>query len=337
MRAQEFLQEQDANSEPQWMATVGETMIWQVPASLYEKVFNLHKDGTFGTPKPVPSSNSKILLLCEDNHHPSDLDWRWPNYYRFLASHDQQLTNLLGSYTVNVSVLKKLAALTGAKNAPKILTRGGKEHVLFQGKISPTKQLVTLYDLPPLSDGSPVSSIPKNLLWTVGESLWPNDEDFTWDTKWTIKNSIAGEIRLYSQSGQIIAAYYPPNKAAQAIKNIKELAQRESLTLAIDLPEPEVAKEKRTKPGSNMHKMLAYIADHPGATRSDWFVGHLGNSAQGMQGWTSDKATDGVAASMGWIKNTGTSAKYSLSITPMGKLVLAGLNKGLSIKHTKQI
>jgi hypothetical protein len=66
-------------------------------------------------------------------------------------------------------------------------------------------------------------------------------------------------------------------------------------------------------------------------------VKHLGRDPQGMQGWTSDTAQDGVAAAMGWLKNEATGGKYSLHITPIGKLVLARLNSGHPVQHTKQV
>jgi hypothetical protein len=360
MRAKEILSEaaapiQTAPDGSKLIFTSGNSWLWQVPASTYDVAYNKYKSDKWNPALPVPA-NAGIIYYVSDQ-----IKERWDSstksivkvaltpdqgiaenfdlYYRFVTVVGDELVNLAGRYKMLPAMLKKLAKLTGATHAPTISSDDVKHHVLHVGQVTHKKIKKQEYELAPLSDGSKVYKVPKDLLWTVGMQLYV-DNIKDWDTRWEIDSPIAGTYAFVSKGGHIVRLHYPQNKAHAALKEIRELVAREHLTLGVDLPDAPaqaVGKPKVVKPGSVMHKMLAYIAEHPGANRSDWFVKHLGRDPQGMQGWTSDTAHDGVAASMGWIRNEATGGKYSLSITPVGKLVLARLNSGQPVKHTKQV
>ena len=356
MRAKEFLTEQTAPDGSKLIAKLGNMWIWQVPESLYAPVYEKTKADTFRPARPMPPGAGAVYYVSDQAKQRFDKTknaYVWNDltpdqaineydfYYRFLTSVGDELINLAGRKELSAGILKKLVKLTGAQHAPTIPSDEIKHHVLHGGAVTHTKLKRQEYALTPLSNGSQVYKVPKNLLWTVGIQIRPDDpREKDWDARWTIDSPIAGTYAFVSKGDHIVRLHYPQNKAHAAIKEIRELVKREGLTLGVDLPDapaPAVGKAKVVKPASVMHKMLAYIAEHPGANRSDWFVKHLGRDAQGMQGWTSDTAHDGVAASMGWIRNEATGGKYSLSITPVGKLVLARLNAGHPVSHTKQV
>lgn len=332
---------------------MGRLWLWQVPKSTYLPVYEKDKAEKFNPALPVPPGDPTIYYVSEQTTYAFSDDDRLvdtsftPNLavkknshnYRFFTVEGDELISLAGTMYITPGILKKLAKLTGATHAPSVYAGDVKHHVLHKGEVIHTGLKMKDYALAPLSNGSQVYKIPKNLLWTIG-ILFHRESNEEWDTRWDIHSGIAGTYTIVSKGDHVVRAYYPENKAHTAIKEIKELAQREGLTLGVDLPDVPatvVGKPRMVKPASNMHKMLTYIAGHPGANRSDWYVKHLGNQAQGMVGWTDDKAHDGVAAAMGWIKNEGTGGSYSLSITPIGKLILARLNGGHTVAHTKQV
>lgn len=352
MRAQEFLQEQTLGDGSKLIATVTDFWLWQVTPSVYAPVYEKDKADVHTPAKPLPPGVTKIYYVSKQTRSqytsathssttieltPDQAVSQYPAYYKFLAVQGDELISLAGREDFPPSIIKKVAKLSGAQNAPSLDPRDIRNHVLYQGQVVAVNKNYAAHVQAPLADGSAVSKFPKSLFWTLGRPVWHNDKP--WNTEWVISNGNLGEVKLLTQDSHIVRAVYHKEKAAAAIKCIRELMARESLTLGVDLPEPApaVASGKKAQPGSNMHKMLAYVAEHPGCNRSDWYVRHLGNKGAGMPGWTSPTSPDGVAASMGWIKNEGGVSGYSLSITPIGKLVLAGLNKGLAIKHTKQI
>ena len=360
MRATEFLTEaakttQTASDGSKLIGTLGNMWLWQVPEHTYDAVYQKNKADRWDPAHPVPPGAGVIYYVSDKEQQILDKNqnaYVWAEvpptqavnqsslYYRFLTSVGDDLINLAGKTRISPGILKKLAKLTGAQHAPAISPDDVKHHILHGGQVTHKKLKQQDYALTPLSNGSPVFKVPKNLLWTVGIRTHHEDDPhyMDYDTRWQIDSAIAGTYAFVSKDNHIIRMHYPQNKAHAAIKEIRELVTREGLTLGVDLPDaPAVGIAKVVKPASNMHKMLAYIAEHPGATRSDWYVKHLGNKAQGMVGWTDDKAQDGAAASMGWIKNEGTGGAYSLSITPIGKLVLARLNGGRPVPHTKQV
>ena len=355
MRATEFLTEHTASDGSKLIAKMGSLWLWQVPERTYLPVYERDKAEKFNPALPVPPGapiiyyvSDQVTYMSVDNggyaKTPLTPDLAVKNYahnYRFFTVEGDELISLAGTKEISPGILKKLVKLTGAQHAPTLSPDDVKHHVLHGGAVTHKKLKQQEYALSPLSNGSPVSKVPKNLLWTVGIRIRVDDpREQDWDTRWDIDSPIAGTYAFVSKDNRIVRLHYPQNKAHAAIKELRELVAREGLTLGVDLPDapaPAVGKAKVVKPASNMHKMLAYIAEHPGATRSDWYVKHLGNSAQGMVGWTDDKAQDGGAASMGWIRNEATGGKYSLHITPVGKLVLARLNGGHPVTHTKQV
>lgn len=359
MRATEFLTEaakatQTAPDGSKLIVALGNMWLWQVPSTTYDAVYQKNKSDKWNPAQPVPPGAGAIYYVSDQFKHdydrnqltyvrvdltPDQAEKRVDNYYRFLTASGDELISLAGRKDLSPGMLKKLAKITGALHAPGIWSDEVKHHVLHQGVVTHKKNKQQEYALAPLSNGSAVYKVPKNLLWTIGIRIH-DDSNKDWDTRWQIDSPIAGPYAFVSKGDHIIKLNYPQNKAHAALKEIRELVKREGLTLGVEMPDapaPAEGKPKVVKPGSVMHKMLSYVADHPGATRSDWFVKHLGRDPQGMQGWTSDTAHDGVAASMGWIKNEGTSSKYSLSITHVGKLVLARLNAGHPVQHTKQV
>jgi hypothetical protein len=360
MRATEFLTEakasiQTAPDGSKLITQSGDMWLWQVPATTYDAVYQKKQAEKYHPAKPVPAGAGAIYYVSQQvgygyNDQNKFGEMELPPYkavnteyynYRFVTKVGDELVNLSGSKSITPGILKRLVKLTGASHAPSIPSDEVKHHVLHGGEVTHKKIKQQEYALAPLSDSSMVYKVPKNLLWTVGIRIRPDDpRNEDWDTRWEIDSPIAGSYAFVSKGDHITRLHYPQNKAHAALKEIRELVQREGLTLGVDLPDAPPAPEgkpKVVKPGGVMHKMLAYIAEHPGANRSDWFVKHLGRDPQGMQGWTSDTAYDGVAASMGWIKNEGSGNKYSLHITPVGKLVLARLNAGYAVPHTKQV
>lgn len=356
MRAKEFLTEQTAPDGSKLIAKLGNMWIWQVPESLYAPVYEISKADVFRPARPLPPGAGVIYYVSDQAKQRFDKTknaYVWMDltpdqavneysfYYRFLTSVGDELVSLAGRKEVSPAILKKLVKLTGAQHAPTIRSDEAKHHVLHGGTVTHKKLKQQEYALAPLSNGSQVYKVPKKLLWTVGIQIRPDDpREKDWDARWSIDSPIVGTYSFVSKGDHIVRLHYPQNKAHAAIKEIRELVQREHLTLGVDLPDappPPEGKPKVVKPASNMHKMLAYIAEHPGANRSDWYVKHLGNKPIGLVGWTDDKAQDGVAAAMGWIRNEATGGKYSLHITPVGKLVLARLNGGHPVSHTKQV
>lgn len=86
----------------------------------------------------------------------------------------------------------------------------------------------------------------------------------------------------------------------------------------------------KIKPNSNMHKMLKYVEQHPGTNRSDWFVWHISNDPQGMQGY--DGSLDGVAEQLGLLVLVGGKPfMYSLTITDRGRQVVSDLDAGKQV------
>jgi hypothetical protein len=359
MRATEFLTEaanttQTAPDGSKLIATAGSMWLWQVAASTYDAVYQKHKADKWNPALPVPPQAGAIYYVSD--HTKQDYDKtqntyvmrsltpgqavnEYDFYYRFLTRVGDELINLAGRKSFSPGLLKKLVKITGAQHAPTIHSDDVKHHVLHGGEVTHTKIKYQEYELAPLSDGSKVYKVPKNLLWTVGIKVHGQSNQ-DWDTRWQIESPIAGSYAFVSKGNHLTRLNYPQNKAHAALKEIRELVAREHLTLGVTLPDappPTAGKPRMVKPASNMHKMLAYVAEHPGANRSDWFVKHLGNKPAGMKGWTDDKALDGVAAAMGWIRNEGTGGSYSLHITPVGKLILARLNGGHSVPHTKQV
>lgn len=361
MRAKEFLSEAAETATTlsdgsKLISTMGKLWLWQVPEHTYDAVYQKNKADKWSPARAVPAGAGTIYYVSEQFKHDFDKVTSayvrvsltpdravnyYDSYYKFFTSVGDELIVLAGRQEISPGILKKLVKLTGAQHAPTLDPEDAKKHVLHGGTVVHTKIKKQEYARAPLSDGSQVHKVPKNLLWTVGIRIRPDDDrNKDWDTRWDIDSPIAGTYAFVSKGDHIVRLHYPQNKAHAALKEIRELVAREGLTLGVDLPDapaPTVGKAKVVKPASVMHKMLAYIAEHPGANRSDWFVKHLGRDAQGMQGWTSDTAQDGVAASMGWIRNEATGGKYSLHITPVGKLVLARLNGGHPVSHTKQV
>jgi hypothetical protein len=358
MRATEFLTEAAKTAQTAQTASDGSKLIWksgsvwlwEVPKSTYLSVYDKDKADLFTPALAVPAGVTKIyyvsMIEIDRYDHaanktisvaltPDQAVNQHPSYYRFLTTQGDQLITLAGRDRFSPTILKKLAQITGAQHAPDLDARDFKDHVLYQGQVTPTKAMWSSYVQPPLTDGSQVWQIPKSLFWTLARPKWTNSKP--WNTEWLINNSLVGNIQLLAQDDHIVKANYPQTKATKANQLIHELVNRENLTLGVDLPEPVVQKPKTVKSHSVMHQMLEYVAANPGGSRSDWFIKHMGYHPSGMPGWTDSKAHDGVAASMGWIRNEGTGSKFSLHITPVGKVVLARLNAGHPVKLSRQI
>ena len=87
-------------------------------------------------------------------------------------------------------------------------------------------------------------------------------------------------------------------------------------------------RSTKIKPGSNFHRMLAYIAANPGSPRSGWVTG-LGNDPTQMRAF--DSSPDGMAQRLDLIthRDPGTAqGRYQMRITPRGQEVLDRLNAG---------
>lgn len=347
MRAKEILQEQKLDDGSELVATVGPMWIWRMPVATYLKVHDVAKNEKY-KPSLLPPAGSDAVWYVSDQKDyrqrpllPNDFDsqnWKYSHQYLFVAAHNNQLVPLAGRKWITPAVLRKLAAETGTTDAPTLRADHVDNHVLYQGKVQKIRNVAKQYAQPGLSDGSTVMAVPRSLLWTLGHPEYEDEETRKWDSKWRISHPTAGSVWLLVDQDQLIQiGHIPSNKIFHLVRSIRELANRQGWKLAVTLPEPPAPKKKMVKPGSVMHKMLAYLAEHPGANRSDWFVKHLGYSPQGMQGWTSEKAHDGVAASMGWIENKGTGLNYSLHLTMLGNLMLGRLNAGMPAPYTDPV
>jgi hypothetical protein len=322
------------------IAAASKTELWEVTPDYY-KSFSAKPTEWAGWEKgqALPPGTTKVWFvaassseyLIPDDTLKRDPDWDWS----FFAKQGNNLIRLLGQADPPVSILKRLAAESGALNTPNLpRNRGTPKTVLYNGVVRKTKDVVNDFELPPLGDME-VWKIPRNLQWAVGKDFeYDYEKEFNWDTRYLVVTPVAGAIQIYTLQDRIVRLLYDSSRPATAGPTVQALAARERLTINVTLPEPTVGKKRNSQPNSNMHLMLRYVSENPGSTRSDWYVKHLGLSAQGMPGWTSDKSPDGVAASMGWIENKGTAGKYSLHITPTGKLVLARLNAGKSMPYT---
>ena len=345
MKAAEFLLEQKLDDGSKLLAIVGDYWIWQVPVASYMKAYAVRKNETYDPAVLPPSGSDVVWYVSEQQDYqkrpllPSGMDdqhWKsYSTFYLFLGKDGSTLVPLSGGRWIKPAVLRKLAALTGTTQAPGLEADRAENHVLYQGKVQKIRDVAKQYTHSSLSDGSVVSAIPRNLLWTVGNS-W--ELPGKWDTMWRINHPTAGGVWMKVDSNKLTeVGHMPPNKIFHLVRSIRELANREGWKIDVSLPEPPETKKKVVKPGGVMHKMLAYLAENPGANRSDWFVKHLGNSPQGMPGWTDSKAHDGIAASMGWIENQGTGTGYSLHITMLGNLMLGRLNAGMPAPYTDPV
>jgi hypothetical protein len=349
MRFFDLLTEQTSNDETKLIAKIGQQWIWTISKDTYNQIRNRWKEFAWKKFEDVPPDASSLWLVSDQTQKaygfsdvsitPENLDeqiyhWKWIIF----AKQGLDLIHLAGLLNMSKSLLTKLAKISGAENAPGLDLEQTQRHVLYRGQVKHAKEVMQNYALELLKDGSQVYKIPKHSLWTIGIRYRDSEESPNWNTLYRIKHPLAGTIDLWVQDNRVVLWSFPSSKLAQSVRAIQELTARDSLMLTKPLPVPDSTETtKNVKPGSVMHKMLAYIADHPGASRSDWFVKHLGRSPVGMVGWTDPKAHDGIAAGMGWIKNKGSGSKYSLHITNIGRLVLARLNKGVAAPYTKEI
>jgi hypothetical protein len=348
MQAREFLQERTLENGSKLLATYGSTWVWSVPTQLYINFYNKNKNSKYNTPRPLPAANSPVwwvgsLNTWSKGHREENLpsEDSSSDYTMAFYSVDsnKHLIHLAGTLALSAMVLRKLAKESGAIHSPGIDPNYLENVVLYQGKVQKTKDMSKAYDKGSLPDGSATRAVPRDLYWTVGGFEYPDTNRPDWDTIWTINQPVAGTIHVFVKNNKIVSVgYIASSKVAQTVKAIQQLANREGLELAVKLPEVPEPKKKTVKPNSVMHKMLAYIAEHPGANRSDWFVKHMGYSPQGMPGWTDHKAHDGIAAGMGWIRNeSDAQSRYSLHITPLGNMVLARLNAGMPAPYTREV
>lgn len=349
MRAREIVQEQTDSLGSQLLAKVGGMWIWQVPTSFYNTFYEQNKDNRWNKALPLPTNGIIYFVSKKTGQRYDSASHSYVPYpltpdkaqatlsikFRLFTKQGDNLISLFGSADITPGVLIKLAELTHAQNAPNLPADKVKQHVLVNGKVQTTDESYSAYMLAPLSNNAKVFKVPRSDLWKVGRTDWQDDP--SWDTTWYINSPDAEYYGLYGLGDTIIQYSAAAGKAWAWVSEIKELAQREGLQLKVTLPAASTrpTSKRIATPGSNMHKMLAYVSEHPGASRSDWFVDHLGLSKQGMQGWTSDKSPDGVAYQQGWIKNADSKGvAYSLSITAKGKLVLARLNAGKPVPYT---
>lgn len=337
MRAEEIFEQTVDSDGSRLIKDLGDRWLWQVPASVYvDFLNNVDPETLYGPAQPLPQNHDLIFYLGEkkpyrakENITPGDAakdPWAVVGFY---TNSGTTLVPLSVRWNMSAAELKLLAKLTKTTDAPDLSASQTNYNVLYQGKVEKTSKTLSYFATDPLDSGASVYKIPSDKLWVVGYGTYFKPYDIVY----VIKHPLVGDIRLGVTNNKIDDVR-GKTSARETISAIKELAQREGLGIDVDLPEPPPGKPKFVKPHSNMHKMLAFLADNPESTRSDWFVKHLGNDPQGMPGWTSDTSQDGRAARLGWIVNTGTPSAYRLSITPLGAFVLARLNSGQAVPYT---
>lgn len=313
--------------------------LWEVTPDYY-KSFNakpVHE--VYDKGMALPPGTTKVWFLAAsrsehlipDNTLEREDYWNWS----FYAKQGSDLIRLLGNATPSAAVLQKLAAVSGTLNSPNLgCDRRSPKLVLYNGVVRKTNDVFNDFELAPVGDVK-VWKIPRKLQWAVGKDFEYNfEEDFKWDARYVLETQVAGTIQAYTLQGSIVRLQYDSGKPSIVAPTIRALADRENLSIDVELPEPISGKKRTIQPNSNMHKMLQYVSENPGSSRSDWYVKHLGLSAQGMPGWTSDKSPDGVAASMGWIENQGSAGTYKLSVTMLGHMILGILDSGKPLSYT---
>lgn len=344
MQAKEL--DPSATTEPTLLATLGIYWIWKVPPQAYDKfVTNVkeapqitNKDHIYWVARKEIDEYNPQSNTMDNISYTFDKVGRFQEYdYLLLMMNDTSLHLLIGKLTIPPQVLKKLAALTHAQNSPGLPATQVKNHVLYQGNVMPVKDMWAQYKKPSLDSGDRVFAVPKSLLWTVGEEAHtrPGLEP-DWDTLWKIstKNSV---VDLFVDGNSLVHMSYISHMD-RAVMNplITELVQRESWIQKVDLLpiKAKALKNYKVLPGSNMHKMLKYVKENPGCNRHDWFVKHLGNSPQGLMGFSDPNAVDGRAARLGWLEDKSKSNQYNLHLTAKGIMVLAALNAGKTVPYS---
>ena len=349
MRATEILEQAQASSK--LIASTKTAWAWQITPELYTAwAGQLHRQQP-GSSTTVPPGTDRIFWLGPTTKwsHPGDFTPDVLNDLKHVFSHEtlmlaQQgttLTVMVGSYDPPIALMKKLVSSQGVQTLadPLNLISWQIKYTVYKGNVIKRTDLMQTLQVATLSDGSVVYEIDpalRSALSLTNPINWHKQYTnvtvpvSSWDTLYQIRTSLVGMVRAAVLDGHIIAVTFEsPQKSAVNRRIIEELAQLKNLTIDVELPQdPATAKKQFVKPNSNFHKMLAYVKDNPGATRSDWYVKHLGNDPQGMPSWTSAQSVDNRAATLGLIVNKGSGLKYSLHITPRGSIALAMLNAG---------
>jgi len=194
--------------------------------------------------------------------------------------------------------------------------------MVVNGEAMPTSKMFLQNQIAALSDGTPVYE------------MTPQARDVldVWNFQ---KNWPSADKILYVCGADDSAAYFaiknnkimgkgPAHNKNKLLKIERELIKIPELQLTASMP-------VKVKPGSAFHKMLTYVASHPGANRSDVFKGGLGrSSAFGAGDINSTSSLDGTAIQAGLLTvyDPAVSNGYSYELTNIGKLVLARLNAG---------
>ena len=349
MRATEIIEQTSSDSE--MVAEAGTGWAWQISTSVYDAWAAKLKSQHTALPLTLPPGTDKIFWIGPNGqevgfkkltpHSLGSLQHVYSHQTLMLALQGSTLIPMVGSFAPSAALMKKLVKSQGVQTLvdPHNAISWQVKYTVYKGNVIKRSDLMQTLQVATLSDGSVVYEISPTMLavlslddprrWhkryaTVTAPLQ------TWDTLYQIRTSSVGIVRAAVLNNHIIAVTFEsPDKSAVNNRIIAELAELKNLSIDVDLPvPPETTKKKMVKPNSNFHKMLAYVKDNPGATRSDWYVKHLGNNPQGMPGWTSAASVDNQAATLGLIVNKGSGLKYSLHITPRGSLALAMLNAG---------
>jgi len=308
-----------------------------------KKYIARNRSGNNDRLQQVPSTGARYFILVpsqkydyKTNSYSPVEATSWANlpYYdvRIYALVNDELQEVTegGHSTKSLGDFKKFIKFTGAQRSVwKPLSN--KKIVVRNGKIMTIKDALETLRIDTL-DGMPVyKGTPQDVDILYDQN--PMDIQRKWDTLYLIHSPVLGAVFINIKAGEIINRPWDPNKWATSLKLLRDFCSKYKIPLPKDLPVvSKSGKPRWVKPGSNFHKMLKYVSTHPGATRSDWYVKHLGNDPQGMQGWTSPTSPDGVAANAGLIQNNSTTpSKYSLEITTPGQMVLSVLDAGQKI------
>ena len=338
MRAQDIFEQTVLPNGSELLAEQGNMWLWKIPLALYNKIADTFK-GQFNEHPPLPATHGDIYWLSPVRDYQGlDLYPRDTGYFHEVIFFTTQGNNLIAitygfANRISPLMLKKIAQITGATSSeglfPEVDTKG---YALYKGQVRKQADIQAQYEIQPLKDGTTGWRIPREDIWATGRRDPFSDSSYT--HYWVLDNPVARIIKLASDRDTVIDAAIPYKRVEPAVNAVKELAKTYGLTLGISLPEPKPKKASKVQPNSNMHKMLKYIAEHPNSTRSDWYVKHLGNAAQGMPGWTDNKSIDARAVQLGWMTNKGAPGSYSLSLTRKGEMVLARLNNNQPMPYS---
>lgn len=252
---------------------------------------------------------------------------------RLVLLHNGQMENMQGSFSfVGKSDRDNLTALVKATNA-QTGERVWGDFIVYKGNVYDADEFpATMPVVGQISTGS-VYEIPLDLVWALNKIhlKYQVSAHRVVMFKTTQKNFGDAWGAASIKDGKIsdIKSQRPLDKVTQ-VKLGKELSQ--ALGLA-----QKVTVLTHIIPESKLHDTLRAISDNPGKYRWDLYMGILKLRSVPARGSKDDATTELV--NLGLVKDdeSDQSVHKGLTITPIGKLVLARVNSGKSVAKASLI